>query len=109
MCPALREENDLYMATSTKKKSAKSVPATTKTVTKPKIAAKKAKLDKYKIVELPKQKDILEELMKDVSDDIETKMLKKELGSNYDYYKHFKEMINLKGVQARMPYEVVLY
>ena len=42
MCPALREENDLYMATSTKKKSAKSVPAATKTVTKPKIAAKKA-------------------------------------------------------------------
>ena len=42
MYPALREENDLYMATSTKKKSAKSVHAATKTVTKPKIAAKKA-------------------------------------------------------------------
>lgn len=74
-----------------------------------KIAAKKAKLDKYKIVELPRQKDILEELLKDGSDEIETRMLKKELGANYEHYKHVKEMINLKGVQARMPFDVVLY
>lgn len=74
-----------------------------------KIAARRAKLDKYKIVELPKQKEILEELLKDISDDIETKMLKRQLGETYDHYMHYKEMIDLKGVQARMPYEVVLY
>ncbi len=74
-----------------------------------KIAAARAKLDKYKIVELPKQKDFLESLMKEISEDAETKVLKRELGINFEYYKHFKEMTSMEGVQARMGYDVVLY
>ncbi len=73
------------------------------------IAAKKAKLEKYKIVELPKQKDFWEQLVKDFSEDTETKMLKKELGVNYEYYRHFMEINNAKGVQARMPYDMLIY
>jgi protease-4 len=73
------------------------------------IAAQKAKLESYKIVELPKQKDFLESLFKEVTEDTETRVLKKELGINYEYYRHFREMTGLDGVQARMSYDVVLF
>ncbi len=74
-----------------------------------KIAAKKAKLDKYKIIELPKQKDLLEELLKDFGQGVETKILKHELGANYDYYQHAKQIGTVQSIQARMPYELVIY
>jgi protease-4 len=74
-----------------------------------KIAAAKAKLDKYKIVEFPKQKDILEELLKNAGDGVESRILKNKLGADYEYYKYIKQMTNMNGVQARMSYDVVLY
>lgn len=74
-----------------------------------KIAAEKAKLDKYKVVELPKQKNILEELFKNIGGDAQTQLLKSELGENYSIYKHIKEMNTMKGIQARMPYDLIVY
>lgn len=71
-----------------------------------KIAANKAKLDKYKLVELPKQKDFFEELMKGMKDGVETRILQKELGSDYEYYKYLKQLNNMRGIQARMAYTV---
>jgi len=74
-----------------------------------KIAAKSAKLDKYKIVEFPKQKDIFEALLKGITDEVEAKLVKSQLGDNYTLYNNIKKMTTLKGIQARLPYEVVLY
>ena len=73
------------------------------------MAAKKAKLENYKLVELPKLKDAFEELLKEFSgDDGESKIMQKELGEYYQQYKYMKSITNLKGVQARLPYDIVI-
>lgn len=76
------------------------------------FAGKKAKLDKYRTVSLPVQKDPLESLLNKFSgDDAETRenAIKQELGMQYIYYKHLKDMMGLEGIQARMDYDVLIY
>lgn len=72
------------------------------------FAAKKAKLDDYKLVDLPKQKDALEELFGNGKDEIETRALKTNLGEFYNYLKPIKTTLQLKGIQARLPYEMII-
>jgi protease-4 len=71
-------------------------------------AVKAAKLDNYRITELPRPKNKLEELFGDAEDEAETRMLKKNLGSAYVYFKQLQKVISSKGIQARMPYEIVI-
>lgn len=75
------------------------------------LAAKKAKLDEYKILELPKQKEPFEEFFKNIfdTDVMIDKKLKQALGSSYENYARLKNVLKYKGVQARMPYDVVIY
>jgi protease-4 len=69
------------------------------------IAAKMAALDKYKIVELPRQKDALEKILGDLYGDVNVFFLKNELGEmNYHYYEKVKEAIQMSGIQARLPF-----
>jgi protease-4 len=68
------------------------------------VAAKLARLDNYRTIELPRQKELLEELMQDLNVEAETYFAKKELGENYRYYSEFKKLINEQGIMARMPY-----
>jgi protease IV len=73
-------------------------------------AVKKANLDGYRIINLPKQKDPFEELMKELSgksDETVKQILQREMGSSYQYIKLLKTFSGMKGVQARMPYEVI--
>ncbi len=71
------------------------------------IASEMAKLDNYRIIELPKQEEPLEIILKDLTGDAKTKLLKAELGDDYKYYKEFKNLINFQGVQARIPFELI--
>jgi protease-4 len=72
-----------------------------------KIAAKKVKLDNYRIKELPEQKEnILSKLINGLNDGDETKILQKELGENYRYYNSIKQLMKQKGVQAWFPYDI---
>lgn len=75
------------------------------------LAADKANLQKYKILELPKQKEAFEEIMSSLLDQEATvdSRLSKEFGSSYDNLKRLKNVLKYKGIQARMPYDVVLY
>lgn len=72
-------------------------------------AVKKAKLKEYKITDLPTQKNPLDELLGKVESDAETRLIKKHLGENYTYLKHVQNVIKAKGVQVRMPYEVIIH
>jgi protease-4 len=75
-------------------------------------AAGKVKLKDYRVIYLPKQKDPLEELMQKLrGDDEESRqtLIKNALGDQYVYYEHLKKMTELKGVQARMTYDVIIY
>ncbi|NVO04437.1 MAG: signal peptide peptidase SppA, partial [Bacteroidetes bacterium] len=70
------------------------------------IAAKLAKLDSYRILNLPKQKDPFSQIMSKLSGDLDDVMLKSQLGDNYHYFEMIQNMSNVKGVQARLPYDI---
>ena len=73
------------------------------------FAAKKAKIDEYSIQQLPKQKNPIDEILGNIEKETESKILKNQLGETYTYLKNLKTLINLKGVQARMPYDLIMY
>ena len=66
------------------------------------MAAKKAKLDNYRISELPEKKDPFEQFIKEMSDGAETKWLKYRLGDYYGVVNDFKYISKYRGIQARM-------
>lgn len=66
------------------------------------------KEDEYEIIQLPKQKDPLKELFKDKKDEEEIKVLQQRLGVFYDYLEYAQTVIKAKGVQARLPYRIVI-
>jgi protease-4 len=71
-------------------------------------AAKQAKLKEYELMNLPKQKDPLQELLSNTQDEMEARTMKSYLGEQYIYMKHLKNVLQLKGVQARLPYEMII-
>jgi len=73
------------------------------------LAAQKAGLENYRLVELPKQKKLFEQLMEDMSAEAKAWMLKDELGLSFKAYNRIKSMLNNQGVQARIPYDIEVY
>lgn len=72
-------------------------------------AAEKASLEKYRVVTLPKKKKLIEQIVADFEMDAKEKIIKSELGAAYPYYMHTQKMMQMKGVQARMPYSLNIY
>ena len=70
------------------------------------IAAEMAELDNYQIKGLPKQIDPIDELLSDLTGQASTYMLKRELGSEYIYYKKLQETLRSQGIQARVPFNL---
>jgi protease-4 len=73
------------------------------------LAKKMAKLDTYRILNLPKLKDPIEELLKEISGSAKAGFMKDELGENYKYYEQLRGFLSQKGVQARMPYDIEIH
>lgn len=69
-------------------------------------ASKKAQIKDYKIHELPKQSNPLDAFMGKKETEMETRLLQKNLGSTYKFLKQLQNLSNLKGVQARLPFEM---
>jgi len=69
-------------------------------------AAELANLEDYRVTELPEQKDPFIELMESFEENVKTYLLESQLGDQYHYYKTINDIQHLKGVQARMPYQV---
>jgi len=71
------------------------------------IAAGAAKLTNYRIVKLPKKKSPIEQIMSDLtggkSDPVEL-YLEKQFGENAKYFNVYRQAMELKGIQARLPY-----
>lgn len=72
------------------------------------IAAKKAKLDKYRVVYKPIQKEFLEQLLES-SNTAETSIIERELGESYMFVNYIRSLKNMKGVQARVPFVIDIY
>ncbi len=79
------------------------------------LAAKKADLDKYKVAQYPVAKNpfsaFLENLTgKSASAQIKNEMIEDEIGSEgYQLYQMMKEAKNATGIQARMPFEIIIH
>jgi protease-4 len=73
------------------------------------LAAAKANIDKYRVVELPRLEEPIEQLMKELMGEIRISVLKRELGNSYQYYDFLQKAMNLDGIQARMPFDIEIY
>ncbi|ADY52656.1 signal peptide peptidase SppA, 67K type [Pseudopedobacter saltans DSM 12145] len=71
-----------------------------------KSAAKKAKIEDYRIMSYPEKKEGLLSILDKSGDKVKAYFLEKELGESYKYYKKLNETLHLKGVQALMPYSL---
>jgi protease IV len=72
-------------------------------------AAELAGLDSYSIRELPTVEDPYTKLLNQLSGNISLNLLKKELGESFSFYNQLKEIGDLSGVQARLPYFIEIH
>ncbi len=72
------------------------------------LAAEIAGVEEYRTVSLPVLPDPFAELFKAGTDNIRLRFIKNELGENYRYFENLKKMTGMKGVYARMPYEIYI-
>jgi protease IV len=71
------------------------------------IAAEKAGIaDDYKVRYYPEQKTTLEELMEELEGSTQARLMKSKLGDMYPYADMIEKVKAMKGLQARMLYEV---
>lgn len=74
-----------------------------------KIAAGKAGMTKYKIVDYPVEKEFLDELLSGFSASVKEKMLKEEMGSFYETFRNLQDIMKTpQGLVARIPYNLTL-
>ncbi len=68
-------------------------------------AANMAELgDEYRLLELPEQKDPIQQLISEMTGQSRVKLLRKELGSFYDHIEYLRQVAEMKDVQARLPF-----
>ncbi len=66
------------------------------------LAASLAKIKDYRLISLPEQKEWFEELIDQITGNDPSAKLKQALGTDYRLYQYYKEVREMKGVQARM-------
>lgn len=73
------------------------------------IAAKAAGVaGDYKVRLYPQQKPFFQEFMEGIEENARVSAMKEELGANYIYYQYWQEVKKCNGVQARMPFELII-
>ena len=71
------------------------------------VAAERAGIENYKIINYPKTKTTYEQLMEMLEDsNFAEARIASELGELYPYYQVMKELQHMSGVQARLPYQL---
>jgi len=73
-----------------------------------KMAVEKAKLTAYNVKEYPVKEDFATKLMKSFGEDMETRLLKAQLGEQYKLFREIKNIEKINGIQARLPYELII-
>ncbi|WP_210490734.1 signal peptide peptidase SppA [Rufibacter aurantiacus] len=72
------------------------------------IAARKAKLKEgdYRLRTLPAQKSFMDNLFSDTESQMKAYFLRNELGDMLPYYQQYQRVIQMQGIQARLPFEI---
>lgn len=73
-----------------------------------KLAVAKAKLDTYNVSEYPEKENFESKLMKSFTEDMETRFVKAQLGENYAIFKQIRNLDKINGLQARLPYDLII-
>ena len=71
-------------------------------------AAELAEMEEYRLLELPEQKDPFQQILEELETGFSTSIMKYNLGDEYKYYKALNDIKNLKGIQARMPFQFTI-
>lgn len=71
-----------------------------------KLAAEMANLDEYKIVSLPTQKKLIDQIMEELTGKKSDAYLKKALGEHYELYRNIQTISKYQGVHARMLHNI---
>lgn len=73
------------------------------------IAAGKAKLDKYVVKSYPAKDDFMTKLLKNMNTEVETRFMKSKLGNeNYRILRIIEDAKNMNGIHALMPFNITL-
>jgi len=73
-----------------------------------KLAVAKAKLKTYNIKEYPEKEDFTTKLMKSLGKDIETRVMKAQLGEQYFLFQKVRDVSKINGIEARMSYDLII-
>lgn len=73
-----------------------------------KIAASKAGLTKYRILELPEQKEFLQEILDDVMGGVETSVIQRFIGEKFNIFNELRSFKKCETIQARLPYNLII-
>jgi protease IV len=71
-----------------------------------KLAAELASVTEYNIWSLPAQKDPFQQILDELTGNVSTGRIEKELGQYYPVYQYLKQIKDYQGIQARLPYEI---
>ncbi len=72
-----------------------------------KRAAELANLEDYAVAEYPKEKDPFQIIIEQLTgQEVKERFLKSSLGKHYSVFKQIQTLEKLKGVQARLPYQI---
>ncbi|SHJ77097.1 protease-4 [Hymenobacter daecheongensis DSM 21074] len=74
------------------------------------IAARRANLepDDYRIQRLPRQKTMVENLFSGFNEELRLRLVQQEMGPLYPVYEQYKKLSTMQGVQARLPFEMMI-
>ena len=72
------------------------------------IAAQKAGLEAYRVSDYPVQRSFVEQIFEDMGAEARTRTIREELGPFYPVYEQVQAVMRSQGVQARMPFDIVV-
>ena len=72
------------------------------------LAVAKAKLKSYKVTEYPEKETFETKFLKSIKDDVETRFVKAQLGEQYNLFKQVRNLDKINGIQARLPYDLII-
>jgi len=71
-------------------------------------AARMAEVENYRVIGYPEKKDPFQAFMEDLSGKGADAMMKYRLGKYYQYVEDVEELMQMEGVQARLPYQIYI-
>ena len=71
-------------------------------------AAELAGIEKYRVSSLPKLEDPIDQFLREFTENMKTRTIRRELGQFYTYFESVRELEGLYGLQARLPFKFIL-